>query len=182
MVRMYTVGHSSRTAGEFLSLLRAYEINLLIDVRRYPGSKRHPQFNEGDLKKSLAAATIGYRHEVLLGGRRGPPAPDNPNTGWRVMDFQAYADHLNSGQAQAALRQIIKISEEQTVVLMCAEVVPWRCHRRILADHLIARDITVHHIIDSNQVRPHTLQQMAIITEDRTVIYPDTDQQQELFD
>ena len=176
----YTIGHSTRGIGEFIELLREHDIRLLVDVRRYPGSRRHPQYNEGNLKDSLEEAGIAYRHLEILGGRRGKPREDSPNAGWRNDGFQAYADYLNTSEVQEVVDELAKRSQETPFALMCAEAVYWHCHRQLIADALLARDIPVVHILGPGQTDEHSLKDMARVLDDKRVIYPS--QQQELFD
>lgn len=172
---IFTVGHSTRSAGELVALLEEAGVDLLLDVRRFPSSRRHPHFNRDALRETLGEAGIGYRHMEALGGRRGDPADDSPNTGWRTGGFQAYADHLNrSGEARKALREIFETAREgRSPAIMCAEIVPWRCHRQIIADHLVARDVRVRHLIEpGEEPEVHELREMAVVRNDGTVVYP----------
>src|SRR4051794_4314409 len=128
---LYTIGHSTRTIEQFIALLRENGVELLVDVRRFPGSRRHPQFGIASLAASLAAEGIGYAHAEPLGGRRGGDAdPSSPNTAWRNAAFRAYADYMATPPFRAALDRLIALSRERPTVIMCAEAVPWRCHRR----------------------------------------------------
>jgi uncharacterized protein (DUF488 family) len=156
MPPVFTVGHSTRPIEELLALLAGAGIRTLIDVRRFPGSRRHPQFSRDALAASLAGAGIGYVHEPDLGGRRNP-RPDSPNTAWRVAAFRGYADHMDTPEFQAALERLIARSAAETVAILCAEAVPWRCHRRLIADALVARGLTVLHIMGPGRADPHEL-------------------------
>lgn len=179
---LYTIGHSTRSIQQFLDLLTRHDIRLLVDVRRYPGSRRHPHFNDEPLARTLEARRIGYRHEPELGGRRGAPRADSPNGGWRNESFRAYADHMASGAFQAALDRLVHEAERGPVALMCAEAVPWRCHRQLIADSLVARGHAVAHILSESDPRPHELNAMARIDDDGRITYPGEEpKQRELF-
>ena len=178
----FTVGHSTRSAEEFVALLRRNGVELLVDVRRHPGSRRHPQFNKGELEETLATSGIAYRHDDRLGGRRRPGPGESPNRGWESEGFRAYADHLLSDAGQRALDDLEAEALERRLAAMCAEAVPWRCHRQIIADHLVARGLEVRHILDEVRTDGHSLRPMAEATGDGRVVYPGTDvEQPELF-
>jgi uncharacterized protein (DUF488 family) len=151
-----TIGHSSRTLEAFLDLLRAHGVERLIDVRRYPGSRRHPHFGQVVLSASLAAAGVAYQHEPDLGGRRRP-LPDSPNGFWQNEQFRAYADYMASQAFEAAMGRVLARATHERVVLMCAEAVPWRCHRQLIADWLVARGHEVGHILSLDRAPPHEL-------------------------
>jgi ATP-dependent Lhr-like helicase len=180
MATVYTVGHSTRGRDEFVSLLEAHGVRLLADVRRHPGSRRHPHFDREAMEAWLADAGVEYRHLGELGGRRGPPDPNSPNGGWRADGFQAYADHLNGDAGQAALDRLEEVARERTAAVMCAEAVPWRCHRRIIADHLVARGHEVRHVLGPDRADVHDLREMARPEDDGRVVYPA--EQAELFE
>jgi uncharacterized protein (DUF488 family) len=160
---LFTVGHSTRAGEELLALLAEHRVQLLVDVRRFPASRRHPQFAQGALAASLAAAGIAYRHEPDLGGRRAPVA-GSPHTAWRVAAFRAYADHMESAPFQAALDRLLASSARQRTVVLCAEAVPWRCHRRLIADAATARGVAVLHILAPGRADPHQLDANARVT------------------
>ena len=163
--RIYTIGHSTRTLDELVALLRDHGVTRLADVRRYPGSRRLPHFSRESLEQSLP---LHYEHFADLGGRR-TPSKQSPNGAWENPQFRGYADHMSSEIFQRAVDRLLE-SEEQTAV-MCAEAVPWRCHRNLLADELVRRNIEVLHIINPGQAQPHKLSKMARIEGNR-VIYP----------
>ena len=169
---IWTIGHSSRELGEFVDLLREREIELLADVRRFPGSRRHPHFNEDALRAALADYAIYYRHFPALGGRRGKPTADSPNTGWRVDSFAAYADYMATAAFREALEQLEDEAAERRSAVMCAEAVPWRCHRRLIADALIVRGWEVIDIMGPGKAAPGRLTEFARL-EDGTLIYPE---------
>lgn len=178
-----TVGHSTRSAGEFVSLLRENDVELLVDIRRHPGSRRHPHFNQGELEETLREHGIDYRHEDRLGGRRRPGSGESPNRGWENESFRAYADHMLSDVGQRALDELEAEARQRRPAVMCAEAVPWRCHRQIVADHLVARGLRVRHAMDEGRADDHSLRSMAAVSEDGRVVYPGTGvEQPELFD
>ncbi len=168
---VFTIGHSTRTAEEFLALLHENGILLLVDVRRFPGSRRHPQFGSAELAGSLRAAGIDYRHEPDLGGRRHP-RPDSPNTAWRNASFRAYADHMDSPEFRTALERLLADSEARPTTVMCAEAVPWRCHRNLIADALIARGVPVLDVLAQGKTVPHALNPHAVVLAGGRVVYP----------
>lgn len=178
---VYTVGHSTRSIEELLELLRTHEIDVLVDVRRYPASRRHPWFDREPLARALEEEGLAYRHREILGGRRGDPEPDSPNQGWRSAGFQAYADHLAKPEARRALDRLVESASSETQAVMCAEIVPWRCHRQLVADHLVAAGVRVLHIIESDQVEEHELKPMARVLDDGRIVYPEDPEQGELF-
>lgn len=180
MNTVYTIGHSTREIEEFITFLQKNSVQLLIDVRRHPGSRRHPQFNKGNLEQSLNNEDINYRHMEVLGGRRGKPDKDSVNDGWKSNGFQAYADYINTSEVQKTIDQLAKLSQTTIYALMCAEAVYWRCHRQLIADALVARDVTIQHILGSGQLDKHSLNEMARVLNDGKVIYPS--KQQNLFD
>jgi uncharacterized protein (DUF488 family) len=153
-VTIWTIGHSSRTLEEFLSLLAGYGIQAIADVRRFPGSRKQPWFGREALETSLAAAGLGYRWIPALGGRRRPKA-DSPNTTWRNESFRGYADHMSSDEFSGGLDELLDLATNVRASFMCAELVWWRCHRSLIADLLTARGIEVLHILDGKQLRAH---------------------------
>ena len=158
---LWTIGHSTRSLDDFLALLRAYSIALVADVRRFPGSQRYPQYNQDSLAASLEDVGIGYRHYPGLGGRRAARGADSPNNGWRVSAFNAFADHMDSAEFVTALDDLIRQAEGASTVIMCSEAVPWRCHRRLIADALLVRGWEVRDIIATNKTEPHRLTDFA---------------------
>jgi len=168
----YTIGHSNRTSEEFLELLRAHGVEVVADVRRFPGSRRNPWFGQDPLREALARAGIDYVHLSALGGRRGRPAPDSPNGAWRVEAFRAYADRMAEPEWRDALTELDALARERTVAVMCAEAVPWRCHRRLIADALVVRGREVRHILGRDRADPHELHEAARVRPDGTLVYP----------
>jgi uncharacterized protein (DUF488 family) len=167
---VYTIGHSTRTIEEFLSLLRIHGIRQLADIRTVPRSKRHPHFEKDALDASLAAAGIGYRHYPSLGGLR-KPRPDSTNTAWQHPAFRGYADHMETVEFRSGVEALIKSASEAPTVVMCAESVWWRCHRRLLSDALLVRGVPVLHILSAAEPKPHELSEFARAEPDG-VTYP----------
>lgn len=168
--RVYTIGHSTRSAGEFRSLLADEGIAGLTDVRRYPGSRRHPHFSREQLRASLESVGITYRHEPALGGRRSPRS-DSPNTAWRSAGFRGYADHMDSPAFRDALDRLVAQAARAKTAVMCAEAVPWRCHRQLIADALVVRGVEVIHLLDLGRERPHRLHPDVRVLEGGAMVY-----------
>lgn len=171
---IFTIGHSTRTIADFAVLLRQVDVDLLVDVRSMPGSRAMPQFNIDMLPDSLAAAGIDYQHLGALGGRRhrGKGAPPSTNTFWRVLAFRNYADYAETDAFRAGLDELLALARTHRCAIMCAEAVWWRCHRRIIADYLLARDVPVEHIMGPSQVTTATLTLGARVLADGTLRYP----------
>ena len=151
-----TVGHSTRSIGEFIELLRAHAVQRVADVRTVPKSRRNPQFGQDVLPGALADAGIGYIHMPKLGGLRRAQ-PDSPNTGWRNASFRGYADHMQTPQFAEALQEVTALMSTERIALMCAEAVPWRCHRSLIADALLVRGIAAEDIASPTRRTPHKL-------------------------
>ncbi len=160
---IFTIGHSTRPLEAFLDPLKAYAITLLADVRTIPRSRHNPQFNRDTLSRDLGVAGISYVHMAGLGGLRHP-RPDSPNTGWRNASFRGFADYMQSREFSESLEALIEMSRQQTVAIMCAEAVPWRCHRMLIADSLVIRGIETTHILDIHHCQSHALTPMAKAT------------------
>jgi uncharacterized protein (DUF488 family) len=169
---LYTIGHSTRTLEEFVALLEGHRITLIVDVRKMPRSRRNPQFNRETLPESLAHVGIGYLDMPGLGGLR-QRKPGSPNSGWKNPSFQGYADYMLTGEFDTSLRVLIEKAKRQRACLMCAEAVPWRCHRSLIADALVIREIHVEHILSSARTRPHVLKSWARIDGMRITYPPD---------
>ncbi len=154
---VWTVGHSTRSIGEFISLLQRNGIKCLVDVRSFPGSRRHPQFGSNSLREALAAVGIEYHHLPSLGGRRKPIA-NSKHTAWRNAMFQAYADHMESAEFMQGVNNLLNLARAQPTAIMCAEALWWRCHRSLISDYLKVRDVGVVHILsaEKNEVHPYT--------------------------
>lgn len=165
---VWTIGHSSRPVEEFLDLLRAQAIECVADVRRYPGSRAHPQFNPQPLAHTLAAAGIDYQPLPELGGRRHVRA-DSPHTIWRNESFRGYADYMDTPEFAAGLQRFIDLAQTRRTALMCAEAVWWRCHRSMLADALKARGARVLHIMAAGKTTEHPYTSAARIVDGQLV-------------
>jgi uncharacterized protein (DUF488 family) len=154
-MRIWTIGHSTRTNDEFISLLEANEIKLLVDVRSLPGSRRYPQFNKEQLADSLCKAGIRYEHFPELGGRR-KTREDSRNTAWRNESFRGYADYMETEEFDKGVKRLLELTAGAgPVALMCAEAVWWRCHRSLISDYVKVRDIDVIHILDKSKTETH---------------------------
>jgi uncharacterized protein (DUF488 family) len=164
--RIWTIGHSTRPIEEFLEMLGAHRIALVADVRRFPGSRKHPQYGQQALAASLAAHGIGYEWLEALGGRRRA-APDSPNTGWRNAAFRGYADYMATAAFERALEQVSALALEARVALMCAEAVWWRCHRALVSDALTVRGFEVLHIADAKHANKHPMTAPARVVDGR---------------
>ena len=151
---IWTIGHSSRTLGDFLALLQAHGIEQVADVRRYAGSRAHPHFNPEPLAAALAQPGIGYLRFPELGGRRAPQ-PASKNTVWRNAAFRGYADYMETPEFRAGLERLVQVATERRTALLCSEAVWWRCHRSLIADALKAEGIQVLHIMDGRKVVEH---------------------------
>ena len=165
---VYTFGHSTRTADDVLALLAAHGIRAVADVRRYPASRRHPQFAREALAETFARAGVRYEWLPALGGRRAA-RPDSPHVAWRVAAFRGYADHMETAEFRDGLSKLLALASEQPTAIMCAEAVPWRCHRQLIADALVAHGLTVLHMLDHGPARLHVLSRLARRDGDRIV-------------
>lgn len=154
---IWTIGHSTRPLDAFLQLLLHFRLEAVADVRRFPGSRRQPQYASAALSTALAEHRIAYQWLPALGGRRRP-RPDSPNTAWRNSAFRGYADHIGSAEFAGGLAELLEFSARQRTTLMCAEAMWWRCHRALIADVLCIRGIEVVHILDAQRavVHPYT--------------------------
>jgi uncharacterized protein (DUF488 family) len=167
---IFTIGHSTRPIAEFLGLLKAHGIQRVVDVRTIPRSRHNPQFNRGQLSPALHRVRIHYRHMPGLGGLRRARR-DSPNTGWRNASFRGYADYMQTPEFEESLEDCLALAKQERVVLMCAEAVPWRCHRSLIADALLARGIQTSEITSRVRTRPHSLTPFAR-AEGTHVTYP----------
>lgn len=165
---VFTIGHSTRGLDEFLALLAAHGVERLVDVRRFPASRRHPHFAREALADSLAAAGVEYRWVESLGGRRSRRA-GSPHTAWRVPAFAGYADHMDTAEFVAAAAELITWASSAQVTIMCAESRPEQCHRRLIADWLTARGVTVSHILGLSRTATHELPEFARVIDGRVV-------------
>lgn len=170
MREIFSIGHSNRTWQQFLDLLRAHKIHRVIDVRTIPRSRRNPQFSRETLAPKLRAARINYVHLRKLGGLRHA-RPDSPNSAWRNASFRGYADYMQTPEFEEGLKRLIKLGKQKRSAMMCAEAVPWRCHRSLIADALAARGIPVAHIASRKRAPLHKLTPFAKVR-GRRVTYP----------
>jgi uncharacterized protein (DUF488 family) len=154
MMKLWTVGHSTRSGEEFVQILLAHDVEVLVDVRTFPSSRRYPQFNKAELAASLKHNRIDYLHEPRLGGRR-TPRPDSHNSAWRNAQFRGYADHMETEEFRNGVRELLELASTKRVAVMCAEAVWWRCHRSLIADYLKAEGHEVIHIIDEKKTEEH---------------------------
>lgn len=153
---LYTIGHSTRDLDYFISLLHAFQIELVVDVRTIPHSLKNPQYDQAALKKELKSQKIGYRHLCELGGLRHAKK-DSLNTGWKNASFRGFADYMQTPEFKEGLAKLIAISQKKRVAIMCAEAIPWRCHRSLIADALTLKKWKVFHIQSRKTARLHEL-------------------------
>lgn len=168
---IFTIGHSTRTFERFADLLRGNGAAFVVDVRRFPHSRRHPQFDQESLTEELQGVSVGYAHLPGLGGRR-KSVPDSPNTGWRNISFRGYADHMRTPEFREDFRRLMEMCGRERVCLMCSEAVWWRCHRRMISDALVARGFLVEHILGETQPKLHTLTPFAEVEDGVELLYP----------
>ena len=154
MTTVWTVGHSTHSAEEFAQILLAHGIQVLVDVRSFPGSRRYPQFNRATLAESLRQVGIEYKYEPRLGGRRTPRA-DSHNTAWKNASFRAYADHMESEEFGKGVKDLLEVAASARTAVMCAESLWWRCHRSLISDYLKAEGHTVIHILNQTKTEEH---------------------------
>jgi uncharacterized protein (DUF488 family) len=165
-----TIGHSTRAIEEFVCLLKAHGVTLLIDVRTVPRSRHNPQFNRETLPASLESAGIGYMHMPELGGLRRSTS-DSVNTGWQNASFRGYADYMQTPEFHGAIEHLIRLISQERIAIMCAEAVPWRCHRSLIADALLVRGIRTEEIVSTTRTRTHVLTPFAQVDGTR-IFYP----------
>ena len=174
---VWTIGHSTRTINEFLRVLDVHRIEALLDVRRFPGSRRLPQFGSVELAAALSDAGVAYVWVQSLGGRR-KPLPGSPNTGWRNDSFRGYADHIATEEFAAGYTELLAVATGLRTTVMCAELLWWRCHRRLISDVLAAQGHEVRHIRDDGPPEPHRLMSPARLVRGRlTYAAPESDQE-----
>lgn len=169
-ISISTIGHSTHSIEDFVGILQAHGVSQLVDVRTMPRSRRVPQFNKENLPASLKAAGIGYRHMPGLGGLRRARR-DSINTGWRNASFRGFADYMQTPEFSESLDKLVELAAKEPTAIMCAEAVPWRCHRSLIADALLARGLPAMEILSAKQSRPHALTPFARIVGDQ-VTYP----------
>ena len=165
---VHTLGHSTLPLADFVQLLEGHALDAVIDVRRFPASRRHPHFAREPLAAALAARAITYAWLPALGGRRAP-RPDSPHAAWRNASFRGYADHMDGAEFHDGLAALLRLAEARHAAIMCAEAVPWRCHRQLIADVLVARGVEVRHVTGRGAAEPHRLTPFARIDGARVV-------------
>jgi uncharacterized protein (DUF488 family) len=167
-----TIGHSTRTWRDFLELLRAYDVKRVVDVRSIPRSRHNPQFNRGVFSTKLRAARIGYVHLRRLGGLRRTRS-HSPNMGWHNASFRGFADYMQTSEFEAGLQRLMKLAAQKHSAIMCAEAVPWRCHRSLIADALTVRGVRVEHIMSEKRSQVHSLTPFGRV-QGKRISYPAT--------
>ncbi len=167
---VFTIGHSTRSIEDFIEIIKHYHIDELVDIRTIPKSRHNPQFNGEELAHVLRNHHINYRHEKKLGGLRHA-SKDSINMAWKNLSFRGYADYMQTDEFKEGLQELITIAEHKVVVIMCAEAVPWRCHRSLIGDALLAHGIQVNDIYSKSEVKLHTLTPWAVV-QGTTVTYP----------
>ena len=169
-VTVYTVGHSNRRIDEFIELLKSHQIEVLLDVRKLPGSTKYPHFNQDQLSLSLSSAGIGYVHLKELGGRR-KPNKDSINTIWKNKSFQAYADYMDTAEFHQGIEILLEHADKQRAAIMCSEALWWRCHRALIADYLKSIGIDVYHIMSTTTTQLHPFTSAARIRDGKLFYY-----------
>lgn len=160
---LWTIGHSTLAIEDFLQLLRGFEIEALVDVRSFPGSRRYPQFNKENLRSSLPAAGIEYVHLPELGGRRKAKS-DSVNMAWRNASFRGYADYMETEGFSNGIERLLGIAAQRRTAIMCAEALWWRCHRSLISDYLKVKGNAVTHILSNGKSEPHPFTSAASVT------------------
>ncbi len=168
---IYTVGHSNRRIEDLLAILKARNIGTLVDIRTIPKSRFNPQFNTGEIGKSLKAEGIDYLHMPSLGGLRKSIGAASPNMAWENASFRGFADYMQTSEFEPGLASLIAITSKSTIAIMCAEAVPWRCHRSLVSDALTARGVEVQHLMSPTKAQPHRMTPFAKVDGSR-VTYP----------
>jgi uncharacterized protein (DUF488 family) len=167
---VFTIGHSTRTLEAFVDLLRAHKVTCVVDVRTIPRSRRNPQFNRETLPQALHERRIDYTHIAALGGLRHA-RKDSLNTGWQNASFRGFADYMQTAEFEKGIEKLVGLAGKERVAVMCAEAVPWRCHRSLIADALLVRGVAVHHVTSANRAEPHRLTPFARV-EGTRITYP----------
>ncbi len=165
-----TIGHSTRSIEDFIDLLKTHGVKIIVDVRTVPRSRHNPQFNLETLPDTLKSASIGYKHMSGLGGLRHPRS-DSPNLGWRNSSFRGFADYMQTEEFEKNLKKLIGLARRKRICLMCAESVPWRCHRSLIADALQVRGLSVKHIMSKREPQLHKLTSFARV-DGTQITYP----------
>lgn len=169
--QIWTIGHSNRTIETFLEIIASHNIQLIVDVRQFPGSRKYPYFNKEQLETTLKENSIDYRHIVELGGRR-KPAKDSPNTTWKNDAFRAYADYMETASFADAIKVLEQLASKQRTTYMCSEAVWWSCHRSMISDYLKANGWEVMHIMDINKATEHPYTSPARIVDGKLTYRP----------
>ena len=169
--RVFTIGHSTRPLDDFVALLRLNQVRLVVDVRTIPRSRRNPQYNMDVLPASLGLDGTAYRHMPGLGGLRHGDKNSTINAAWRNASFRGYADYMQTDEFERSLEELTDLAKTNPTAVMCAEAVPWRCHRSLIADAMLVRGFNVSHIIDSKEVQSHKLTPWARV-EGTRITYP----------
>ena len=182
--QLFTIGHSTQPLDRFLALLTQHGIEVLADIRRFPGSRKFPHFNQENLASTLPEADIEYRWIEALGGRRPKKTNGSSNNlGLRNVSFRNYADYMLTEEFREGVKQLLTVATGKPTVFMCSESIFWRCHRRLVSDFLLVQGITVQHIMSSGELRPHTLTEGARVEAgELTYPPPEADPAQRLFD
>jgi uncharacterized protein (DUF488 family) len=165
---LWTLGHSNHSLDKFLQILAGHNIEIVIDVRRFPASRKWPHFNAAALAETLPAAGIGYEGMPELGGRRKARL-DSPHTAWRVEAFRGYADFMDTPEFAEGLERLMTLARQKRAAVMCAEALPWRCHRSLIADALVARGWEVFDVLSEKEARPHKLPDFARVEGERVI-------------
>ena len=171
ILRILTIGHSTRTIADFIDLLRTHGVQLIVDIRTVPRSRHNPQFSENTLAASLKKSGIEYVRLKELGGLRHP-MKDSPNMGWRNESFRGFADYMQTPDLEVALSELVRLAQGRSVAIMWAEALPWRCHRSLVADALLARGIKVEHIMKLKKPTEHSMTKFAKV-DGRQITYPE---------
>lgn len=170
---IFTIGHSNRSFVDFWSLLDEFQIGILVDIRRFPSSRKFPHFNQDNLHELVEVHGIQYVWFEALGGLRHRGTNEkSPNPGLKAPAFRNYADHMMTDEFRGAVRELLLLGAKWPTAIMCAERFFWKCHRRLLSDFLVAQGVEVEHILEPGNLRPHKLTPGAIVTEEGTVVYP----------
>lgn len=167
---LYTIGHSTRPLAEFVDLLKENGVTRVVDIRTVPGSRHNPQYGKDALLEALPTYSLAYEHCEGLGGLR-KTHKDSPNMGWRNASFRGYADYMQTSEFETALEGLIEQARRECVAIMCAEAVPWRCHRSLVGDAMLVRGFTVLDIMGPHSVRPHALTRFAVV-DGTSITYP----------
>ena len=172
---IFTIGHSTHPIDAFVDMLKAYEIATLVDIRTVPRSRHNPQFSQSSLMQTMESAGIAYRYMKDLGGLRRP-AKDSRNTGWRNLSFRGYADYMQTPPFTLAVDELAALGTASRTVMMCAEAVPWRCHRSLVGDALLVRHMPVEDIMSAQKSSPHRLTKFARVTGTQILYPPETEE------